>query len=126
MDRIVDHLFVFEGSGVINGFPGNYSDYRIYEDSKPAEVSSKLKKEDSRKAEVKTGELSHSEKREMGKLEKDIANLEKKKAAIEVQFTHNEVPADKIEETSLALQSIIVDLETKEERWFELSMKMEA
>ena len=69
MDRIVDQLFVFEGSGVINGFPGNYSDYRIYEDSKPSETSQKTKKEDSRKADPSRGELSFSEKREFGKLE---------------------------------------------------------
>lgn len=125
MDRIVDHLFVFEGSAVINGFPGNYSDYRIYEDSKPSEVSSKVKKEDTRKTEVRAGQLSHTEKREMGKLEKDIANLERKKTEIESKFSNNEVSQEKIEETSLALQRIIFDLETKEERWFELSMKME-
>ena len=126
MDRIVDHLFVFEGSGVINGFPGNYSDYRIYEDSKPSEVSQKVKKEDSRKTEVNPDQLSHSEKREMGKLEKDIANLERKKTEIETKFSNNEVSPEKIEETSLNLQSVIRDLETKEERWLELSMKMEA
>ena len=126
MDRIVDHLFVFEGSGVINGFPGNYSDYRIYEDSKPSEVSQKVKKEDSRKTEVNPDQLSHSEKREMGKLEKDIANLERKKTEIETKFSNNEVSPEKIEETSLNLQSVIKDLETKEERWLELSMKMEA
>ena len=90
------------------------------------ESSQKEKKEDPRKTEVKAGQLSHSEKREMGKLEKDIANLERKKTAIETKFSNNEVSPEKIEETSLSLQSIIGDLETKEERWFELSMKMEA
>ncbi|MGI9532095.1 ABC-F family ATP-binding cassette domain-containing protein [Lutimonas sp.] len=126
MDRIVDHLFVFEGDGVINGFPGNYSDYRSYEDSKPAESSLKVKKEDSRKSAPSANELSHSEKREFGKLEKEIANLEKKKAIIESKFTNNEVPSDKIEETSLELERIISELEHKEERWFELSMKLES
>jgi ATP-binding cassette subfamily F protein uup len=126
MDRIVDHLFVFEGSGVINGFPGNYSDYRIYEDSKPSEGGQKIKKVDSRKTEVKANQLSHSEKREMGKLEKDIANLERKKTEIERKFSNNEVSPEEIEEMSLNLQSLIRDLESKEERWLELSMKMEA
>ena len=126
MDRIVDHLFIFEGDGVINGFPGNYSDYRIYEDSKPSESIQKVKKEDSRKTAVDAGQLSHSEKREMGKLEKDIANLERKKIEIETKFSNNEVSPEEIEKTSLNLQSLIGDLETKEERWLELSMKMEA
>ena len=125
MDRIVDQLFVFEGSGVINGFPGNYSDYRIYEDSKPSETGQKTKKEDTRKANPSKGELSFSEKREFGKLEKDIANLERKKTDIELQFSSNEIAPENIEETSLKLQHIISDLEEKEERWLELSEKME-
>ena len=125
MDRIVDQLFVFEGSGVINGFPGNYSDYRTYEDSKPSEGSQKIKKEDSRKIEPDAGQLSHTEKREFGKLEKDIANLERKKAEIEQQFSNNLVAPENIEEASLKLQDIINDLDIKEERWLELSEKME-
>jgi len=125
MDRIVDQLFVFEGSGVINGFPGNYSDYRTYEDSKPSEGSQKIKKEDSRKIEPNAGQLSHTEKREFGKLEKDIANLERKKAEIEQQFSNNLVAPENIEEASLKLQDIINDLDIKEERWLELSEKME-
>ena len=126
MDRIVDHLFVFEGEGVINGFPGNYSDYRSYEDSKPSESNQKIKKEDSRKSDAPTNQLSHTEKREFGKLEKDMANLGRKKIEIETKFSNNDVAPDKIEETSLDLQKIITELETKEERWFELSMKLES
>lgn len=126
MDRIVDHLFVFEGSGVISDFPGNYSDYRSYEDSNPAESSQKTKKEDSRKADPVVGQLSYEEKREFGKLEKDIASLETKKNDIEQRFSNNEILQENIEKVSLELQDIINALAEKEERWFELSMKMEA
>lgn len=125
MDRIVDHLFVFEGNSTITDFPGNYSDYRIYEDSKPSEGSEKVKKQDSRKAEPQAGQLSYTEKREFGKLEKDIANLERKKKEIEDRFSNNEIDPDQIQESSLKLQEIIQSLEEKEERWFELSLKME-
>ncbi len=125
MDKIVDHLFIFEGDGVISGFPGNYSDYRVYEDSKPSSGKKIIKKEDSRKTDPVKGELSYQEKREFGKLEKDIAILEKKKEAIESQFNNNEIEAEKINEVSLQLEQIIADLEQKEERWLELSMKME-
>ena len=125
MDKIVDHLFIFEGEGKISGFPGNYSDYRVYEDSKPSSSKEIIKKDDSRKAEPTKGELSYQEKREFGKLEKDIANLEKKKEMIESQFNNNEIEPDKINEISLKLQQIIDDLVKKEERWLELSMKME-
>ena len=125
MDRIVDQLFVFEGSGVINGFPGNYSDYRIYEDSKPAETPQKTKKEDSRKADPSQGQLSFSEKREFGKLEKDISNLERKKTEIEQKFTRNEIAPENIAKASEKLHDIMSALESKEERWLELSEKME-
>lgn len=125
MDRIVDHLFVFEGEGMINDFPGNYSDYRSYEDSNPVINTSKEKKEDSRKAEPSAGQLSFHEKKEFGRLEKEIAKLEKKKTLIENSFANNEIDAQDIGEESIKLQEIISDLEGKEERWLELSMKIE-
>lgn len=125
MDRIVDHLFVFEGEGIINDFPGNYSDYRSYEDSNPSVNPSKEKKEDSRKNEPAAGQLSFQEKKEFGRLEKEIANLEKKKTRIENSFANNEIKPQDIGEESIKLQGIINDLESKEERWLELSMKME-
>ena len=125
MDKIVDQLFVFEGNGVINGFPGNYSDYRTYEDSKPSSSRETIKKEDTRRLENSKEGLSSKEKREFGKLEKDIAKLEKKKIIIENQFSNNEIQSDKINETSIRLEQIINELESKEERWLELSMKMD-
>lgn len=125
MDKIVDHLFIFEGDGKISGFPGNYSDYRVYEDSKPSSSKEINKKEDTRKAGPVKGELSYQEKREFGKLEKEIANLEKKRKVIETQFNNNEIDPDKINEVSLHLEKIITNLDQKEERWLELSMKTE-
>ena len=125
MDKIVDHLFIFERDGIINGFPGNYSDYRAYKDSNPASGVKKVKNKDSRKAEPLKGELSYLEKREFGKLEKEIANLENKKTAIEKQFQNNEISSENILGFSLKLEEIIKALEEKEERWLELSMKIE-
>jgi len=126
MDRIVDHLFVFEGEGVINDFPGNYSDYRIYEDSNPSTNPAKEKKEDSRKGVPTSGQLSYQEKKEFSKLEKEIANLEKKKSLIETSFSMNEISPENIDKESIKLQEIIKNIEDKEERWLELSMKMDA
>ncbi len=125
MDKIVDHLFVFEGEGKVTGFPGNYSDYRSYEDSKEPEASETEKKEDTRKTDSSANKLSYNEKREFGKLEKDIENLTKKKTTIENQFSNDEIEAKKINEASMQLQEIISNLEQKEERWLELSMKLE-
>jgi len=125
MDKILDQLFIFEGDGIIKGFPGNYSDYRIYEASKPSSSTSTIKKEDTRKTKVNDEGITHQEKREFGKLEKEISNLEKKRSNIESQFTDDKIELDKINETSILLEEIINDLEQKEERWLELSMKME-
>lgn len=125
MDRIVDHLFVFQGEGKILDFPGNYSDYRAYEDSRPSEKVPKVEKADSRNTNPGPGSLSREEKREFGKLEKDISILEKKRADIESKFSSNTIGPDRIEEFSHQLQKILDTLETKEYRWLELSEKME-
>ncbi|MCD8411313.1 ABC-F family ATP-binding cassette domain-containing protein [Tenacibaculum finnmarkense] len=129
MDKIVDNLFVFRGDGVIDNFPGNYSDFRTYEDSKvkeAREVKNEAKKAVA--APVKSAKkvaLSFDEKREWGLLEKDIEKLQKKKQVIETKFMNVEFSADEINDKSKELQEIIEALETKEERWFELSMKIE-
>lgn len=124
MDKIVDHLFVLGAQGNITDFPGNYSDYRIYEDSKPTEEIIREKKIDTRKKSPNQ-KLSYHEQREFQQLEKDIARLEKEKDSIETLFENNEVSSEKITETSKKLQEVINTLETKEERWLELSMKLE-
>ncbi|MDE0536836.1 ABC transporter ATP-binding protein, partial [Tenacibaculum sp. L6] len=125
MDKIVDGLFVFKGEGEVENFPGNYSDYRAYESSLPPEPKEeKTVVEKSEKAPQK-GKLSYNEKREFGQLEVDIEKLQKKKVNLEAQFTNGEIAMDDINEKSLELQQIIESLEEKEERWFELSMKLE-
>ena len=125
MDKIVDGLFVFKGEGEVENFPGNYSDYRAYESSLPPEPKEeKTVAEKSEKAPQK-GRLSYNEKREFGQLEVDIEKLQKKKVNLEAQFTNGEIAMDDINEKSLELQQIIESLEEKEERWFELSMKLE-
>jgi ATP-binding cassette subfamily F protein uup len=123
MDKIIDHLFVFEGNGLITDFPGNYSDYRVYEDSSPAEpVRTEKKKAD---GPVLNQSLSYSEKKEYGVLEKEIAHLEKKKSAIEVQFAENSLDQNEIASLSHTLQQLMAEIEKKENRWLELSMKSE-
>jgi ATP-binding cassette subfamily F protein uup len=126
MDRIVDHLFVFEGEGKISDFPGNYTDFRAYEDSKPPISDQNTeKKSDSRLANPGQGELSYQEKKEFKRLENEIKKLETKKAEIEALFSKNEIPPEDIEAESVKLQDIIDELEIKEDRWLELSMKLE-
>ncbi len=124
MDKIVDALFVFRGDGIVENFPGNYSDFRAYDSSIPKEIKEVKVVE---KVEKKTAKnsLSFNEKREFGALEVEIERLQKRKTIIENQFVNVEIAADEIAEKSEELQEIINNLEQKEERWLELSMKLE-
>lgn len=126
MDKIVDHLFVFRGEGVIEDFPGNYSDFRAYEDS--ADVQQKEDNKTEKKAWKQnnpTGNLTFNEQKEFQKIEREIKDLEIEKAKIEQLFSDGKVANADIEKKANELQSIISKIEDKEERWFELSAKME-
>ena len=126
MDKIVDHLFVFRGEGEIENFPGNYSDFRAYEDS--ADIAQK----EENKAEKKdwkqnnpTGNLTFNEQKEYQKLEREIKDLEIDKIKIEQLFSDGKVADADIEKKANDLQNIINKIDQKEERWFELSAKIE-
>ncbi len=126
MDKIVDHLFIFRGDGVVEDFPGNYSDFRAYEDS--ADVAQK----EENKAEKKdwkqnnpTGNLTFNEQKEFQKIEREIKDLEVEKAKIEQLFADGKVADADIEKKAKELEAIITKIELKEERWFELSAKIE-
>lgn len=125
MDKIVDNLFVFRGEGQIDNFPGNYSDFRAYEDSKVKEAREVKKEVVKPIKKAKKVALSFDEKREWGLLEKDIERLQKKKQLIEGKFNKGEFSPEEINDKSIELQETIDSLETKEERWLELSMKIE-
>ncbi|MFN7045660.1 MAG: ABC-F family ATP-binding cassette domain-containing protein [Flavobacterium sp.] len=127
MDKIVDHLFVFRGEGEIEDFPGNYSDFRAYEDSTEPKVLNSVSTEKTNWKEKQTAStgLSFNEQKEFNKIEKEIKDLEYNKKQIEQEFADGKVSDDKIEAKANELQKIIQTLEEKEERWFELSSKME-
>lgn len=127
MDKIVDHLFVFRGEGEIEDFPGNYSDFRAYENSAEPKVLNSVSTEKTNWKEKQTAStgLSFNEQKEFNKIEKEIKDLEYNKKQIEQEFAVGKVSDDKIEAKANELQKIIKSLEEKEERWFELSSKME-
>ena len=129
MDKIVDALFVFRGEGVVENFPGNYSDFRAYDDgSALTEATAKpIEAKEEKKTEKKSNKntLTFDEKREFGALEGDIERLQRRKATIEKEFLNVEIAADDIAKKSEELQETITNLEQKEERWLELSMKLE-
>ncbi|AXG71361.1 energy-dependent translational throttle protein EttA [Kordia sp. SMS9] len=125
MDKIVDHLFVFRGNGVIEDFPGNYSDFRAYEDSYEPETKTAEKKEKQSWRQDESEKLSYNEQKEYKRLEKDIQRLEEEKEKIEAEFVSGELSQDEIQEKSMELQKIITESEEKTERWFELAAKIE-
>ena len=125
MDKIVDSLFVFRGNGIVENFPGNYSDYRAYEDSKPKEKAIKIEKQQKKSSPTNKTKLSFVEKKEFGSLEEDIERLVRKKKTIESSFLNEELTQNDIKEKSEELQQVLSSLEEKEERWLELSMKLE-
>ncbi len=129
MDKIVDHLFVFRGDSLVEDFPGNYSDFRIYEDSKPPQNKKVSSERNSNKSNWKKqgdkAKLSYQEQKEYQRLEREIANLEREKKALENKFTTENWEADEIQKQSIQLQNIIESLNNKTERWFELSSLLE-
>ena len=121
MDKIVDHLFVFRGNAVIEDFPGNYSDYRAYEDLKIKEAQEAEKPKTPKKS-YKQANPNREAEKELKKLDKEIEQLTIQKAEIEEKFNNNTIAIEEIEKLSLQLKDIIAELSTKEERWLELSM----
>ncbi|MCH4821602.1 ATP-binding cassette domain-containing protein [Gramella lutea] len=126
MDKITDHLFVFEGKGEVSDFPGNYTDYREYSESKiSSEPKTEKKPKENTWRDDSTGsKLTYKEQKEFGKLEKEISKLEKKKEEIQKEFL-KELTGDEINETSVKLKSVEDEIEEKTMRYFELMEKME-
>ncbi|WP_027136922.1 ABC-F family ATP-binding cassette domain-containing protein [Gaetbulibacter saemankumensis] len=126
MDKIVDHLFIFKGEGVIEDFPGNYTDYRVYEDSQPVvSATTENKKDKSSWKQNEASKLSFNEEKELKNIESKLNSLAYDKKEMEAKFNNPDLTQDEINELSLKLQAIIDDIEAKEERWFELSSKLE-
>ena len=127
MDKLVDHIFVFEGDGVIRDFPGNYSDYRERLEIEKAETK-KIKAGNeiieplkSSAAPVKSiKKISFKEKREYELLEKEIEILETEKKLLEEKLTDNNLLHDEIYKISEKIMRIVEDLDMKSLRWLEL------
>lgn len=124
MDKVVDHLFIFEGHGRIKDFPGNYSDYSNWMDDKEKEeyLSDKREKIIKPKPEKRIARrLSYHEKRELEQLEKEITDLEKEKRAIEEEMNSGSCSAADLIIKSQRHSKILELLDIKELRWLELS-----
>ena len=124
MDKVVDHLLVFKGEGEIEDFPGNYSDYRSYEDSKPY-VSKKEISDSKTWKEPAKNKLSYNEEKELKNIESKIKTLNYEKKEVEKEFLQENLSQEKILLMSGELEKIIAEISAKEERWFMLSSKLE-
>ena len=125
MDRTVDHLFVFEGNGVIKDFPGNYSDYREWKNLQKEEKAAK-KEERPKERENKrdySAKMSFKERKEFEALTVDIEKLEEEKRSIEEAFSAGTLGVEELTQKSQRISEIIAELEDKEMRWLELSEK---
>ncbi len=132
MDRLVDHIFVFEGDGVIQDFPGNYSQYRDWLREKEAvstETRNETRQEQANPEKTKLPETkrnpSFKEKREFEQLEKEIADLTCEKEAVTLKLSDNQTSFDELQKLSLRIGVITKLLDEKELRWLELSEIME-
>ena len=123
MDKVVDHLLVFEGNGKIKDFPGNYTQYREWKNNQVKTENAAIKTEPKTQKERPTEKrkLTYKEQKEFEQLEADIEQLETEKAEIEAALSGGESDATKIMELSKRFEEIGVELEAKTDRWIELS-----
>ncbi len=129
MDKLVDHLFIFRGDGVIDDFPGNYTDFREIESmNKVAQPAKKTKSEQPVITEQpkEKKKLSFKEKQEFDRLESEIANLETKKAELTESLSKPDQSHEELADTAKEIEEITEQLEEKEMRWLELSELVDA
>lgn len=126
MDKVVDHLFVFKGDGIIEDFPGNYTDYRVYEGQPVISNTTEEKKDNKSWKQNEANKLSYNEEKELKNIESRLNSLAFDKKELENKFNNPDLTQDQINKLSEELQKIIDNIEAKEERWFELSAKLES
>ena len=126
MNRLVDHLFVFEGGGIIKDFPGNYSQYREEKmrsevRGQKSEIQTELSDIRPQTSDIKKKQLSFKEKREFESLTKEIADLTKEKGIITEKLTNGNTPFEELQLISQRIGEVTRLLDEKELRWLELS-----
>lgn len=132
MDKVVDHLLVFEGNAVIKDFPGNYTDYREWKADKlrkerQQENSEKEKKKQDKRQETGATQsnskrrLTFKEKKELEELDKLLPQLEEEKSRLETELSSGTLSTDELYAHSTRISELIQLIDEKETRWLELS-----
>jgi len=125
VDKLVDHLFVFDGEGDIRDYNGNYTDWRLEEvASKDAPKPKPVEKAVVAAPEKEKQKISYKEKLEFDNLEKEMAKLEEEKVALTNKITAGSTNHEELTQWATELESINNALEEKEMRWLELSEYM--
>jgi ATP-binding cassette subfamily F protein uup len=128
MDKVVDHLLVFNGQADIRNFPGNYTQYRGWKDEN-ARLEKEKEKDGGKSQEEKTERvrlndkrrMSYKEKKEFEQLEQDIAALEEEKKGIEEALCGGQLSVEELTEKSKRLPVVTDLIDEKTMRWLELS-----
>ena len=124
MDKVVDHLLVFKGNGIVKDFPGNYTQYREWSSLKSKEDVDKPQKEHRQNVRQRTEQrqrMTYKERMEFAQLEKEIASLEAEQKQLEEQVCSGTLSVDELTEKSNRLPQLKEELDAKELRWLELS-----
>ncbi len=124
MDKVVDHLLVFNGNGIVKDFPGNYTQYREWSSLKSKEDVDKPQKEHRQNVRQRTEQrqrMTYKERMEFAQLEKEIASLEAEQKQLEEQLCSGTLSVDELTEKSKRLPQLKEELDAKELRWLELS-----
>ena len=125
MDRLVDHLFIFEGEGQVRDFPGNYTDYRSHisqaDKLKQTKPKDKVVKDKVTKGKRK---LTYNEKKEYDTIELVIDALEQEKTSIGSQFNDPDLNPEKMKELGKRIKEIDDEIAEKTDRWMQLAELM--
>ena len=124
LDRLVDHLFIFCGDGVIKDFIGGYTEYRSFiEDRRREDRKEKLQEAPKPERPKPQGprKLSWKEKKELEQLEADLESLAKEQKELEAQLESGSLDYQRITEISSRYQALKAEIDEKETRWLELS-----
>ena len=132
MDKIIDHILVFKGNGIVKDFPGNYTQYRENENqtgnksvqsAEKKSVQSVQSVGDNKSAGDKKHKLSFNEKRELEQIERDMPVLGQEKTELEQQLSGGVLSPEEIQTISRRYEQVKNDLDEKELRWLELNEK---
>ncbi len=129
MDKVAEHLLVFEGGGQIKDFPGSYSDFLEWRTLRDAELKQQAQQSAPKTAPApkrttpRADKLSYKEKREMESIEQELPTLESRKADIEQQLASGTLDNDTLTALSVELGQLIDHIDTISMRWLELSEK---